>query len=177
MSNEPVSPNKVFSRPVMLGIFIFLVLGIIMIFSTEPVFHKSDDGQWLFLSIPFEFILFALTLFGVALFHHYVLQVALTGLTAILIFKLGFTNFNLVSHLHHEWEILINLLGLLLGFALLAKHFEESKVPDVLPKYLPSGWMGGFVLLCLVFVLSSFLDNIAAAMIGGTIALVVFKGN
>jgi len=32
------------------------------------------------------------------------------------------------------------------------------------------------VLLWLVFVLSSFLDNIAAAMIGGAIAMIVFKG-
>ncbi|MFZ1984566.1 MAG: hypothetical protein WAU91_09135, partial [Desulfatitalea sp.] len=33
-----------------------------------------------------------------------------------------------------------------------------------------------FVLLALICVMSAFLDNIAAAMIGGTIALVVFKG-
>ncbi len=179
MSNEPTSPakNKIFSRPVVIGIFVFLILGILTLFSTEPVFHQSDKGQWLFLGIPFEFVLFALTLLGVALFHHYVLQVALSGLAAILIFKFGFTNFNLIHHLEHEWEILTNLLGLLLGFALLAKHFEESKVPDLLPKWLPDGWMGGTVLLFLVMVLSSFLDNIAAAMIGGTIAMVVFKGN
>lgn len=177
MSHEPVSPNKIFSRPVMIGIFIILVLGVLTVFSPDPVFQRSESGQITFLGIPFEFILFACTLMGVALFHHYVLQVALTGLTGILIFKLGFTNFNLVQHLHHEWEILVNLLGLLLGFALLAKHFEESKVPDILPKYLPGSWLGGFVLLCLVFLLSAFLDNIAAAMIGGTIALVVFKGN
>ncbi len=66
--------------------------------------------------------------------------------------------------------ILANLFMLLLGFALLARYFEESRVPAVLPRYLPDGWLGGFVLLMLVFVLSSFLDNIAAAMIGGAIA-------
>ena len=33
--------------------------------------------------IPVDFILFALTLLGVALFHHHTLQVALTGLAAI----------------------------------------------------------------------------------------------
>ena len=66
--------------------------------------------------------------------------------------------------------ILVNLLLLLLGFALLAEHFEDSDVPAVLPRFLPDDWKGGFVLLVLVFVLSSFLDNIAAAMIGGTIA-------
>jgi Na+/H+ antiporter NhaD/arsenite permease-like protein len=74
-----------------------------------------------------------------------------------------------------EWSILINLLGLLLGFSILSKVFEESGVPDVLPNYLPDDWKGPFVLLIFVFILSSFLDNIAAALIGGTIALVVFK--
>jgi Na+/H+ antiporter NhaD/arsenite permease-like protein len=74
-----------------------------------------------------------------------------------------------------EWGILLNLLGLLLGFAILSKIFEESGVPDVLPRYLPGDWKGPFLLLIFVFILSSFLDNIAAALIGGTIALVVFK--
>jgi Na+/H+ antiporter NhaD/arsenite permease-like protein len=74
-----------------------------------------------------------------------------------------------------EWGIILNLLGLLLGFAILSKIFEESGVPDVLPRFLPDDWKGPFLLLVFVFILSSFLDNIAAALIGGTIALVVFK--
>ncbi len=74
-----------------------------------------------------------------------------------------------------EWGIILNLLGLLLGFAILSKIFEESGVPDILPRFLPDDWKGPFLLLIFVFVLSSFLDNIAAALIGGTIALVVFK--
>ncbi len=134
----------------------------------------GSDGPAL-LGIRAEFFLFAITLIGVALLHHQTLQVALTGLASILLFKFAFTDFHLVRHLHHEWQILVNLLGLLLGFAILAKHFEESRVPAVLPRFLPNGWKGGFVLLVLVCVLSSFLDNIAAAMIGGTIAGVVFK--
>ena len=81
-----------------------------------------------------------------------------------------------IAHLGHEWVLLANLLGLLLGFALLSKHFEASRVPAVLPRYLPDDWKGGFVLLLMIFVLSSFLDNIAAALIGGTIANVVFRG-
>jgi Na+/H+ antiporter NhaD/arsenite permease-like protein len=64
----------------------------------------------------------------------------------------------------------------LLGFGLLARYFEESRVPAILPKYLPNDWKGGFVLLVLVFVLSAFLDNIAAAMIGGAVAATVFRG-
>ena len=46
----------------------------------------------------------------------------------------------------------------------------------MLPRFLPDDWKGGFVLLLMIFVLSSFLDNIAAALIGGTIANVVFRG-
>src|SRR4029079_5815950 len=74
-----------------------------------------------------------------------------------------------------EWVLLANLLGLLLGFALLSKHFEASQVPAWLPKRLPDDWKGAFVLLLMIFVLSSFLDNIAAALIGGPIAGVVFR--
>jgi Na+/H+ antiporter NhaD/arsenite permease-like protein len=132
--------------------------------------------------IPVDFILFALTLLGVALFHRYTLQVALTGLAVITLYKLAFTGFKtgpglagLGLHMAHEWVILANLLGLLLGFALLSRHFEESRVPDVLPRFLPDDWKGAFVLLVMVFVLSSFLDNIAAALIGGTMAGVVFR--
>ncbi|MGH8673045.1 MAG: citrate transporter [Burkholderiales bacterium] len=135
------------------------------------------------LGVPIDFVLFALTLAGVALFHHHTLQVALLGLAAITLYKLGFTGFKtgpgfggLARHMAHEWVILANLLGLLLGFALLSKQFEESKIPAELPKFLPDDWKGGFLLLVVVFVLSSFLDNIAAALIGGTMAGVVFRG-
>ncbi|PKP23181.1 MAG: hypothetical protein CVU05_00435, partial [Bacteroidetes bacterium HGW-Bacteroidetes-21] len=142
--------------------------------------------------IRIEFILFALTLIGVALFHHHTLKVAVTGLIVIFSYKLVFdSGFNVYEHFlgensildqivnkherQGEWPILLNLFGLLVGFAILARQFEESGVPDWLPKFLPNDWKGPFVLLILIFVLSSFLDNIAAAMIGGTIALVVFK--
>ena len=59
--------------------------------------------------------------------------------------------------------ILANLFALLVGFALLSRHFEESHVPHLMPRILPDDWKGGFALLALVFVLSAFLDNIAAA--------------
>ena len=134
------------------------------------------------LGVPIDFVLFGLTLSGVAIFHHRTLEVALTGLAAIVLYKLAFTGFKtgpglagLGLHMAHEWVILANLLGLLLGFALLSNHFERSRVPDVLPHYLPDDWKGGFLLLAMVFVLSSFLDNIAAALIGGTVAASVFK--
>jgi Na+/H+ antiporter NhaD/arsenite permease-like protein len=133
--------------------------------------------------VPWDFVLFALTLVGVALFHHYVLQVALTGLAVIVAYQWIFTGFKTGPglsgfglHMAHESIILLNLLGLLLGFALLSNHFERSKVPEILPHYLPDDWKGGFALLGIVFVLSSFLDNIAAALIGGAMAKAVFRG-
>lgn len=142
--------------------------------------------------IRVEFILFALVLLGVAVFHHKTFYVAATGLCVLLAFKLIFDpHFNLVHHflgersmvdqiLHKqlregEWSTLLNLMGLLFGFGLLSRHFEESHMPKIIPKFLPSGYWGPFMLLCLVAGLSTFLDNIAAAMIGGTIALVIFN--
>jgi Na+/H+ antiporter NhaD/arsenite permease-like protein len=130
-----------------------------------------------------EFIIFALTLIGVAVFHHHTMYVALIGLTAIILTRVIFLpDFSFADHIigsasgEGEWRTLLNLGGLLFGFAILAKNFEESGVPDVLPNFLPNDWKGGFVLLFLIMVISSFLDNIAAAMIGGAIAYVVFKG-
>src|SRR5690349_3609420 len=132
--------------------------------------------------IPVDFILFAATLVGVALFHRHTLGIAVGGLLVITAYKLGFTGFRegpgatgLVAHLGHEWVILANLFCLLMGFALLSRHFEKSRVPLVLPRFLPDDWKGGFVLLVMIFVLSSFLDNIAAALIGGAMAHQLFR--
>jgi Na+/H+ antiporter NhaD/arsenite permease-like protein len=44
-----------------------------------------------------------------------------------------------------------------------------------MPRLLPDDWKGGLVLLALVFVLSAFLDNIAAAIIGATMAATVYR--
>lgn len=132
--------------------------------------------------IPVDFILFGLTLLGVALFHHHTLYVALTGLAAITLYKVLFTGFKFgtglagfAGHMAHEWVVLANLFLLLMGFALLSRHFENSNVPEVMPAILPDDWKGGFALLAIVFVMSAFLDNIAAALIGGTMAKHVFK--
>jgi Na+/H+ antiporter NhaD/arsenite permease-like protein len=137
----------------------------------------------LLLGIPVEFILFAATLIGVALFHHHTHPIALAGLATVAAYKLAFTGFKdgvglagLGQHMQHEWVILANLFLLLTGFALLSRHFEESRIPDEMPALLPDDWKGGLVLLVLVFVLSIFLDNIAAALIGGTAARHVFQG-
>lgn len=136
----------------------------------------NGDAGPVILNIRAEFLLFGLSLVGVAVLHGRALEAALSGLVAVVILKwLTVDEFALGRHLWHEAPILVNLLGLLLGFAVLARHFEQSEVPELLPKFLPDDWKGGFVLLVLVFVMSAFLDNIAAAMIGGTIAAHVFK--
>jgi Na+/H+ antiporter NhaD/arsenite permease-like protein len=133
--------------------------------------------------IPIEFILFAAVLFFIAFVHVNTMVTAVTGAVVISLYKIFISPFKegvgiagLAGHFGHEWVTLGNLLALLLGFALLAKHFEKSEVPAMLPKYMPDDWKGGFVLLVLVFFISSFLDNIAAAMIGGAVAHTVFRG-
>ncbi len=133
--------------------------------------------------VPVEFILFACVLAGVALFHHHTLPIAVGGAVLISLYKIVASPFHegagvggFFAHLGHEWVIFTNLLLLLLGFALLAKLFEDSEIPAVLPDYLPDDWKGGFLLLVMVFVISSFLDNIAAAMIGGAMAHTLFRG-
>ncbi len=102
---------------------------------------------------------------------------------SVAVYKIVFTGFKtgagiagFAGHLGHEWVTLVNLLCLLLGFAILARHFEDSRVPDVLPRFLPNDWKGAFVLLAMVWFISSFLDNIAAALIGGAMAHKLFKG-
>jgi Na+/H+ antiporter NhaD/arsenite permease-like protein len=136
-----------------------------------------------FASIPVEFVLFGIMLAAIAIFHRHTLGISLFGLTTIIFYKLVWTGFKtgpgiggLVDHLQHEWVILINLLCLLVGFALLADHFERSRLPAIMPRFLPDDWKGGFTLLALVWVLSSFLDNIAGALIGGAMAHQLFRG-
>src|SRR5436190_6729843 len=132
--------------------------------------------------MPIDFVLFGLTLVGVAVFHHHPLYVALTGLAVIIGYQLVFSAFpegpglaGLSAHLLHEWVIIANLACLLLGFAILSRHFEKSHLPLALPRLLPDDWKGCFALLAIVFLMSAFLDNIAAAMIGGAMAHTLFK--
>ena len=135
------------------------------------------------LGAPLEFYLFGLTLLGVAVFHRRTLDVALIGLAAILIYQGVWGAFPtgqglaaLSQHALHEWVILTNILLLLVGFGLLSNQFELSGLPDHLPGVLPDSWLGGLAMLAIVFVLSAFLDNIAAAIIGGVMARHLYKG-
>ena len=133
--------------------------------------------------VPIEFVLFAIVLACVGIFHHQTFRIAVTGATVIALYKIVASPFHdgagiggFLTHVSDEWVILANLFLLLMGFALLAKHFEESGVPAMLPRYLPDDWKGAWILLVAVAVISSFLDNIAAALIGGAVAHTVFKG-
>jgi Na+/H+ antiporter NhaD/arsenite permease-like protein len=166
---------------------------LLILFIFLPIVASASTGKVPSVGpIRVEFIIFALILLGVALLHKQTFWVAVTGLAILLIFKFIFDpGFHFMEHVfgqntmqaqlmdknlrQGEWGIILNLLGLLLGFSILAKIFEESGVPEILPKYLPDDWRGPFILLVFVCVISSFLDNIAAALIGGAIAIVVFK--
>jgi Na+/H+ antiporter NhaD/arsenite permease-like protein len=121
------------------------------------------------------FGLFAATLLGIARFHKHALRIAGAGLVSVLVVRMSFTDFHLGHHLGHEWQLLVNLGGLLLGFSLLANFFERSNLPEKLTAVLPAGKLGAFTLLLLVALLSAVLDNIAAALIGGSAAIALFR--
>ena len=120
------------------------------------------------------FGLFAATLLGIALFHKHAVQIAASGLVLVLGVRYV-TDFEVLSHFSHEVKELVNLAGLLLGFAILADYFERSHMPEKLAEKLPTGRFGPFLLLLLIAVLSALLDNIAAALIGGAAAITLFK--
>jgi Na+/H+ antiporter NhaD/arsenite permease-like protein len=164
------------------GMLFRLVIGLGALLGAPLAMAATSSSGPALAGIPIEFFLFALTLLGVALLHNHTFYVALTGVLAVAFYKIMFTGFKtgagvggLVSHLGHEWVTLANLFCLLMGFALLARHFEKSRIPEILPKFLPNDWKGAFLLLAMVWFISSFLDNIAAALIGGAMAHKLFK--
>lgn len=152
------------------------IVALLLSFPSMLLASTGANGVPAVFGIRIEFILFGLLLIGVAVFHHKTFEVAVAGLIVIMAFKLTFTDFNLIHHLHMEWKLLLNLFGLLMGFAILARHFEQSRIPDILPHWLPNDWRAGFVLLAIAFCMAIFIDNIAAAMLGGAIALTVYRG-
>lgn len=173
-------PNQLKRMFFLFGLPLMLLLATGMALGHE---QSSQAGSPTLFGIPLEFLLFTCVLLGVALFHHQTFRVALIGLIVITLYKVTTTGFNtgpgltgFAHHVEHEWVVLSNLLALLLGFVILARHFEKSHVPVILPKYLPDDWTGAFAMLVMVFFISSFLDNIAAAMIGGAMAHQLFRG-
>ena len=110
-------------------------------YSAQPVFVFG---------IPVDFILFGLTLLGVAIFHHKTLQVALTGLAVVTVYKLLFTGFRqgegfsgLVLQMHHEWVILDQSVPAADGFCDPVAAFREQPDPGRDAGFLPDGWTGG----------------------------------
>jgi Na+/H+ antiporter NhaD/arsenite permease-like protein len=141
------------------------------------------DFPRLIFGVPFEFVLFGAMLMCVAVFHHRALVISLIGLVAVLAFEALVTQFPtgngaaaLLQHARHEWIVIANLMLLLTGFELLSSQFERSNISDHLPRLLPDDWTGGVAVLAIVFVLSGFLDNIAAAVLGAVIARHVYEG-
>ena len=133
--------------------------------------------------IPLEFVLFALMLMGVALFHKRAVPISIAGLVLIFAFETFVTAYPtgqgadaLMAHAAHEWIAISNLFLLLTGFELLSNQFERSNVSDHLPNLLPDNWTGGVALLGAVFVLSGLLDNIASAVLGGVMTKHLYNG-
>ena len=87
--------------------------------------------------IPVEFLLFGATLLGVAIFQRHTLPIALAGpgrrspctRCCWAISMARPESWVCGWHLQEEWVILTNLFALLVGFALLSRHFEQSQLP------------------------------------------------
>ena len=126
--------------------------------------------------IPVVFIVFGTMLAGIALFPKKSVWIAAFGLLVIWILSMLFAHLDFRKQFSGESSGLINLFGLLTGYSVLAQFFEDSHFPKLIPKLLPHDWRGPFILLLCIFIMSSFLDNIAAALIGGALATIVFKG-
>lgn len=137
--------------------------------------------------IRYEMIIFGLLLLGVAVFYNKTMHVAVIGLLCLCFYKYEFIEGFSVIHkligytnaqgewVKGSWNTYLNLALMLPGFAILANIFEQSRFPAVLPRYLPSGMWGAMTLLGFVFILSTFLDNIAAAIIGCSMAATLYK--
>ncbi len=116
---------------------------------------------------------FVAMLVGLLVFHHRKNQVVGIGFAALtLCFLVKHGGWGYVHHLteHHRAHLLLNLAGLLPGFALVAHYFEHSGAAEKISRVLRTDAS----ILWTVFWLSTFLDNIAAAMIGGVILLSVY---
>lgn len=152
-------------------------LYLLIITAAAVLAFLATGGGTDFLTKALPWLIFGAAIVGVGMFHEKAFNFAVAGGLLGSLWMIGSNGLSAYGgHWGHEWVTIVNLLLLLLGFALLSDHFEKSKLPEKLPKWLPNGWTGGFVLLALVFCLSAILDNIAAALIGATIANVVFRG-
>src|SRR4051794_27931277 len=108
--------------------------------------------------VPVVFLLFAATLGGVLIAHGRAWMIGLAGLAVIAFVRVAFSRFDAGAHAAHEWPKLANLFGLLVGFAVLADHFDSSRAGERLPRILPRGFAGCFGLLLFIWLLSGLLD-------------------
>ena len=168
-----------------------LKLPLLLVAMISPFLAMAQHGGGMDIAgIRVEFILFGLTLLG-GFVSEQTFWVAIIGLTVIVAFKLIFVPE--YSFAHHflgensmaaqladksqrqgEWGVIVNLAGLLLALASLPKSLKNQ----VYQMYcLHSCQMTGrtrcIVDICIYHIF--LLDNIAAAMIGGAIAIVVFN--
>ena len=135
-------------------------------------------------SVPIEFVLFGLTLIGIAIFHHHTLGISLGGLGAIIVYKLFFTGFafgpglaGLVASIAHEWVALANLLATAHWICIACRLFrEQPSAGSCCRNFYRTGGKAALSCSRIVWVFSSFLDNIAGALIGGAMAHQLFRG-
>jgi hypothetical protein len=117
------------------------------------------------------FVLFVMMLIALMKVHHHKLQVVLCGFAALSIW-FSLHHHSVVhwgEHLmeHHRFHLLYNLALLIPGFACVANAFERSGAAHGIAARVTSV----AVVLWIVFWLSTVLDNIAAAMIGGVLLM------
>ena len=83
-------------------------------------------------SIPAEFFIFAATLIAIGIFHRHTLPAAASGLLAVVVYRLVLLGGAewlrwIGSVAAHEWSTLANIVLVLLGFAVMANHFERNR--------------------------------------------------
>lgn len=118
-------------------------------------------------------LFFVLSILGVALFERYSKYFLLLGGISIVSVRLFLHNESfhtiLLPLISHK-TFLLDLFFILTTFSFISEHFERSRLTNVIKHIIPNRPSGYFTLLFIIFVLSIFLDNIIAALIGGTIA-------
>ena len=164
-----------------------IAAAIVLAFTGE----KTDEGITLFGSVPFAFVIFVLILMGVAFFHHYTLYVALAGVVAVTLYTAiacpGFAwsteqvtqpapACGTTSSTRASTRCSTSAASSSASRCSRSSSSTRASPTTSRASCPRASCWGGFALLAIVWVLSSFLDNIAAAMIGGVIARTAFKG-